>query len=94
MADTPDTVTPARRRPDARRSTGAITSAARTVPGQRPGASIQDIAAAHGAARPAAVACSWPAAVAPLTALTGPSCLRRHARGGHRRGVVSLGGLR
>jgi AcrR family transcriptional regulator len=52
MADTLDTATPPRRRrSDARRSIDAILSAARTVLGERPGASMEDIAAAAGVTR-------------------------------------------
>jgi AcrR family transcriptional regulator len=52
MADTLDTVPPPRRRrADARRSIDAILSAARTVLGERPDASMEDIAAAAGLTR-------------------------------------------
>jgi AcrR family transcriptional regulator len=52
MADTLDTATPARRRrSDARRSIDAIVNAARTVLGERPDASMEDIAAAAGVTR-------------------------------------------
>jgi AcrR family transcriptional regulator len=52
MADTLDTATPARRRrSDARRSINAIVSAARTVLGERPDASMEDIAVAAGVTR-------------------------------------------
>jgi AcrR family transcriptional regulator len=52
MADTIDTALPARRlRSDARRSIGAILNAARTVLGERPDASMEDIAAAAGVSR-------------------------------------------
>ncbi len=52
MADTPGTAKPARRRrADARRSIDAIVSAARTVLGERPDASMEDIAAAAGVTR-------------------------------------------
>jgi AcrR family transcriptional regulator len=52
MADTLDTATPARRRrSDARRSIDAILNAARTVLGERPDASMEDIAAMAGVTR-------------------------------------------
>ena len=52
MADTLDTAPPGRRRrADARRSIDAIVSAARTVLGERPDASMEDIAAAAGVTR-------------------------------------------
>jgi AcrR family transcriptional regulator len=52
MADTLDTALPGRRRrADARRSIDAIVSAARTVLGERPDASMEDIAAAAGVTR-------------------------------------------
>jgi AcrR family transcriptional regulator len=52
MADTLDTAPPGRRRrADARRSIDAIVSAARTVLGERPDASMEDIAAAAGLTR-------------------------------------------
>jgi AcrR family transcriptional regulator len=52
MADTLDTATPARRRrSDARRSIEAIVSAACTVLGERPDASMEDIAVAAGVTR-------------------------------------------
>jgi AcrR family transcriptional regulator len=52
MADTLDTAPQARRRrSDARRSIGAIVSAACTVLGDRPDASMEDIAAAAGVTR-------------------------------------------
>jgi AcrR family transcriptional regulator len=52
MADTPDTAPPGRRRrADARRSIDAILNAARTVLGERPDASMEDIAAAAGVTR-------------------------------------------
>ena len=52
MADTLDTAPPPRRRrADARRSIDAIVSAARTVLGERPDASMEDIAAAAGVTR-------------------------------------------
>ena len=52
MADTLDTATPGRRRrSDARRSIDAVISAARTVLGERPDASMEDIAAAAGVTR-------------------------------------------
>jgi AcrR family transcriptional regulator len=52
MADTLDTAKPARRRrADAQRSIDAIVSAARTVLGERPDASMEDIAAAAGVTR-------------------------------------------
>ena len=52
MADTLDTAKPTRRRrADARRSIDAIVSAARTVLGERPDASMEDIAAAAGVSR-------------------------------------------
>jgi AcrR family transcriptional regulator len=52
MADTIDTAAPPRRRrSDARRSIDAIVGAARTVLGDRPDASMEDIAAAAGVAR-------------------------------------------
>jgi AcrR family transcriptional regulator len=52
MADTLDTATPPRRRrSDARRSIDAVIGAARTVLGERPDASMEDIAAAAGVTR-------------------------------------------
>ena len=52
MADTLDTAPPGRRRrADARRSIDAIVSAARAVLGERPDASMEDIAAAAGVTR-------------------------------------------
>jgi AcrR family transcriptional regulator len=52
MADTLDNATPTRRRrSDARRSIDAILNAARTVLGERPDASMEDIAAAAGVTR-------------------------------------------
>jgi AcrR family transcriptional regulator len=52
MADTLDTASPGRRRrADAQRSIGAILGAARTVLGERPDASMEDIAAAAGVTR-------------------------------------------
>jgi AcrR family transcriptional regulator len=52
MADTLDTAKPTRRRrSDARRSIDAIISAARTMLGERPDASMEDIAAAAGVSR-------------------------------------------
>ncbi len=52
MTDTLDTAPPPRRRrSDARRSIDAIISAARTVLGERPDASMEDIAAAAGVTR-------------------------------------------
>jgi AcrR family transcriptional regulator len=52
MADTLDTAPPGRRRrADARRSIDAILNAARTVLGERPDASMEDIAAAAGVTR-------------------------------------------
>jgi AcrR family transcriptional regulator len=52
MADTLDTAKPARRRrSDARRNIEAIIGAARTVLGERPDASMEDIAAAAGVTR-------------------------------------------
>ena len=52
MADTLDTAPPGRRRrSDARRSIDAILNAARTVLGERPDASMEDIAAAAGVTR-------------------------------------------
>jgi AcrR family transcriptional regulator len=52
MADTLDTTPPGRRRrADARRSIDAIIGAARTVLGERPDASMEDIAAAAGVTR-------------------------------------------
>jgi AcrR family transcriptional regulator len=52
MADTLDTAPPGRRRrSDARRSIDAILSAARTVLGERPDASMEDIATAAGVTR-------------------------------------------
>jgi AcrR family transcriptional regulator len=52
MADTLDTAPPPRRRrSDARRSIDAIIGAARTVLGERPDASMEDIAAAAGVTR-------------------------------------------
>jgi AcrR family transcriptional regulator len=52
MADTLDTARPARRRrSDARRSIDAIVNAARTVLGERPDASMEDIATAAGVTR-------------------------------------------
>ena len=52
MADQLDTAAPARRRrSDARRSIDAILAAAGTVLGERPDASVEDIAAAAGVAR-------------------------------------------
>ena len=52
MADTVDNATPTRRRrSDARRSIDAILSAARTVLGERPDASMEDIATAAGVTR-------------------------------------------
>jgi len=53
MADTLDNAPPAshRRRSDARRSIDAIIGAARTVLGERPDASMEDIAAAAGVSR-------------------------------------------
>jgi AcrR family transcriptional regulator len=52
MTDELDTATPARRRrADARRSIDAILSAARTVLGERPDASMEDIATAAGVTR-------------------------------------------
>jgi AcrR family transcriptional regulator len=52
MADTLDTTTPTRRRrSDARRSIDAVVSAARTMLGERPDASMEDIAAAAGVTR-------------------------------------------
>jgi AcrR family transcriptional regulator len=52
MADPLDTATsPRRRRSDARRSIDAIIGAARTVLGERPDASMEDIAAAAGVTR-------------------------------------------
>ena len=52
MADTLDTAKPARRRrSDARRSIDAILSAARTMLGERPDASMEDIATAAGVTR-------------------------------------------
>ena len=52
MADTLDTAPPGRRRrADARRSIDAILNAARTVLGERPDASMEDIAAAAGLTR-------------------------------------------
>jgi AcrR family transcriptional regulator len=52
MADTLDTAKPARRRrSDARRSIDAIVGAARTLLGERPDASMEDIAAAAGVTR-------------------------------------------
>jgi len=52
MADTLDTATPARRRrSDARRSIDAVVDAARTMLGERPDASMEDIAAAAGVTR-------------------------------------------
>ena len=52
MADTLESTTPTRRRrSDARRSIDAILNAARTVLGERPDASMEDIAAAAGVTR-------------------------------------------
>jgi AcrR family transcriptional regulator len=52
MADTLDTATPnRRRRSDARRSIDAILDAARTMLGERPDASMEDIATAAGVTR-------------------------------------------
>ena len=52
MADTLDTAKPTRRRrSDARRNIDAILGAARTVLGQRPDASMEDVAAAAGVTR-------------------------------------------
>jgi AcrR family transcriptional regulator len=52
MADTLDTANPTRRRrSDARRSIDAILSAARTMLGERPDASMEDIATAAGVTR-------------------------------------------
>ena len=52
MADTLDTAPPPRRRrSDARRSIDAIIGAARTVLGERPDASMEEIAAAAGVTR-------------------------------------------
>jgi AcrR family transcriptional regulator len=52
MADTLDTATPTRRRrSDARRSIDAILHAARTVLGERPDASMEELAAAAGVTR-------------------------------------------
>jgi AcrR family transcriptional regulator len=52
MADTLDTATPTRRRrSDAQRSIDAVVSAARTILGERPDASMEDIAAAAGVTR-------------------------------------------
>jgi AcrR family transcriptional regulator len=51
MTDSPDTLTPTRRRPDARRSIDAILNAARAVLGERPDASMEDIATTAGVTR-------------------------------------------
>lgn len=51
VADTLDNVMPARRRSDARRSIDAILNAARTILGERPDASMEDIATAAGVTR-------------------------------------------
>ncbi len=51
MADTLDTAPPPRRRSDARRSIDAIIGAARTVLGERPDASMEEIAVAAGVTR-------------------------------------------
>jgi AcrR family transcriptional regulator len=51
MADTLDTAKPTRRRSDARRSIGAILDAANTMLGERPEASMEDIATAAGVTR-------------------------------------------
>ena len=52
MTDAPETVTPSRRRrSDARRSIDAILTAARTVLGERPEASMEDIATTAGVTR-------------------------------------------
>src|SRR6266699_100126 len=51
MADTLDTAPPPRRRSDARRSIDALSGAARTVLGERPDASMEEIAVAAGVTR-------------------------------------------
>src|SRR4051794_17100356 len=52
MTDVPETVTPARRRrSDARRSIDAILTAARTLLGERPDASMEELANAAGVTR-------------------------------------------
>jgi AcrR family transcriptional regulator len=51
MAETLDTAPPPRRRSDARRSIDAIIGAARTVLGERPDASMEEIAVAAGVTR-------------------------------------------
>src|SRR6266851_1121163 len=51
MTDPSDTVMPTRRRSDARRSVDAIIGAARTVLGERPDASMEDVATAAGVTR-------------------------------------------
>src|SRR4051794_35330214 len=66
MTDAPETAPPTRRRrSDARRSIEAIRTAARTVLGDRPDASMEDIATAAGVTRQTAYAHS--ASRAPLT---------------------------
>jgi AcrR family transcriptional regulator len=51
MTDALDSVTPTRRRSDARRSIDAILNAARTVLGERPDASMEEIATTAGVSR-------------------------------------------
>src|ERR1700691_968729 len=51
MTDALDSVMPTRRRSDARRSIDAILNAARTVLGERPDASMEEIATAAGVTR-------------------------------------------